>query len=310
MVRCNICSADVSEVERASVRSNVRKFRSEQFRLWRCPKCRSIHAADDVDLAHYYRSYPFHDIGEHTVDWMLRAMYRNQLARLKAAGLSPEHEVLDFGCGAGALLDFLRAQGYPNVHGYDEYSDKYADKRVLDARYDLIISQDVLEHVAEPWTFLEQLDGLIKPGGALLLGTPNAEAIDLANPEARVHALHQPYHRHIFSRSALMSIGDRLPWKLERYYPTMYSNTFVPFVNTRFVLHYFKACDDTLDLAVEPIRANNWRLYSLQTLFWAFFGGFFAPETDVMAVYRAASALPASRPASSVRQSAEHASPV
>jgi hypothetical protein len=27
-------------------------------------------------------------------------------------------------------------------------------------------------------------------------------------------------------------------------------------------------------------------LYSPVTLFWAFFGGFFAPETDVMVVYR------------------------
>ena len=287
MVRCNICSKELSgDVERASVRSNVRKFRDEQFGLWRCPECRSIHAADDVDLAHYYRSYPFHNLGEQTVDWMLRAMYRKQRARLLAAGLRPEHRVLDFGCGGGAFLQFLRDSGYPNVFGFDEYSDKYSDRSVLSQRYDIILTQDVLEHVAEPWTLLRQLDGLIKPGGAILIGTPNAEAIDLKQPEARVHALHQPYHRHIFSRTALHAIGDTLPWTLERYYPSMYSNTLVPFVNSRFVNHYFKACDDTLDLVVEPIRATNPRLYAPDTLFWALFGGFFAPETDVMVVYR------------------------
>lgn len=287
MRRCNICSAEVADdVEQTSVRSNVRKFREEEFRLWRCPECRSIHAADEVDLAHYYRSYPFHNLGEQAVDWMLRAMYRKQLGRLKAAGLSPEHEVLDFGCGGGAFVQFLKDAGYPNVSGYDEYSDKYGDKSVLSKRYDVVLTQDVLEHVAEPWALLEQLNGLVKPGGVILIGTPNAEDIDLTKPEARVHALHQPYHRHIFSRSALMSLGKKLPWKLEHYYPTMYSNTFVPFVNSRFVMHYFKSNDNTLDLAVEPIKADNWRLYSLDTLFWAFFGGFFAPETDVMVVYR------------------------
>lgn len=287
MVRCNICSKEFAQdVERASVRSNVRKFRDEKFGLWRCPECRSIHATDEVDLAHYYRSYPFHSLGEQTVDWMLRAMYRNQLSRLKAAGLNPEHRVLDFGCGGGAFVKFLQDSGYPHAFGFDEYSDKYGDRSVLDQRYDIILTQDVLEHVAEPWDLLRQLDGLIKPGGAILIGTPNAEDIDLQKPDARVHALHQPYHRHIFSRRALHAIGDKLPWKLERYYPSMYSNTLVPFVNSRFVSHYFKVNDDTLDLVVEPIRANNMRLYALDTLFWAFFGGFFAPETDVMVVYR------------------------
>lgn len=291
MRRCNICSAEISgEVEQASVRSNVRKFRQEQFRLWRCPECRSIHAADEVDLAHYYRSYPFHNLGEQTVDWMLRAMYRKQLRRLKAAGLAPEHQVLDFGCGGGAFVQFLRESGYPNVFGYDQYSDKYGDPSVLDKHYDLILTQDVLEHVAEPWQLLDQLNGLIKPSGAILIGTPNADDIDLQKPEARVHALHQPYHRHIFSRSALLTLDKKLPWTLEHYYPTMYSNTYVPFVNSRFVSHYFRSCDDTLDLAVEPIRANNLRLYALDTLFWAFLGGFFAPETDVMVVYRNAAA--------------------
>jgi 2-polyprenyl-3-methyl-5-hydroxy-6-metoxy-1,4-benzoquinol methylase len=291
MLRCNVCLKEVpGNVERASVRSNVRKFREEQFELWRCPECRSIHASEDVDLAHYYRSYPFHDIGEQTVDWMLRAMYRKQLARLKAAGLKPEHRILDFGCGGGAFLKFLKAAGYPDVSGFDEYSENYADKRVLDARYDLILTQDVLEHVAEPWDLLGQLDSLIKPGGAILIGTPNADDIDLQDPESRVHALHQPYHRHIFSRSALTSIGEKLPWTFEQYYPTQYSNTYLPFVNSRFVMHYFRSCDDTLDLAVEPIRANNLRLYAPDTLFWGLFGGFFAPESDVMVVYRRSAA--------------------
>ena len=184
MLRCNVCSKTVNgEAEQASVRSNVRKFASEQFRLWRCPECRSIHAADEVDLAHYYRSYPFHSLAEQTVDWMLRAMYRNQLSRLLAAGLKPEHKVLDFGCGGGAFVQFLQSHGYPDVHGFDEYSDKYGDKRVLEQRYDVVLTQDVLEHVADPWALLAQLNGLLKPGGVVLIGTPNAEDIDLTHPE-------------------------------------------------------------------------------------------------------------------------------
>lgn len=295
MPRCNICRAETGgEVEQAKVRSNVRKFRSETFWVWRCPSCLSLHARDEVDLAHYYRDYPFHHLREPDQDFMLRAMYERQLARLRAAGLRPEHHVLDYGCGGGALVRFLRSRGYPNTCGFDEYSEGFADRSVLERRYDLIVSQDLLEHVPEPWDLLHALQKLVKPGGVVALGTPNAEAIDLAKPEARVHTLHQPYHRHIFSKRMLLAFGQELGWELLKYYPTMYANTLVPFVNSAFVSHYFKCHDDTLDLAVEPINPKSWKLWTPPTLFLALFGYFFAPESDVMLVYKnAAPQLPA-----------------
>jgi 2-polyprenyl-3-methyl-5-hydroxy-6-metoxy-1,4-benzoquinol methylase len=286
MLRCNICNNTSASAEEASVRSNVRKFRGEQFRIWRCPTCASVHARDEVDLAHYYRDYPFHAIGVGEPDWRLQAIYRVQLHRLRAAGLRPEHAVLDYGCGGGAFVRFLRKRGYANVQGFDEYSESFGDRRVLDQRYDMIVTQDVLEHVPEPWDMLNSLAGLLAPKGTVAIGTPNALALDLKNPEARVHALHQPYHRHIFSKTALLSLGDKLDWQLVRYYPTQYANTLVPFMNQRFLAHYFHLCDDTVDLVTEPIQVNNPKLYTLTTLFFALFGYFFAPETDVTVVYR------------------------
>src|SRR5690349_13358493 len=100
-MHCNICGQDAGdEVEQASVRSNVRKFAGEQFAIWRCPHCSSIHARDEVDLAHYYADYPFHKLKDAKVDWMLRSMYLNLLRRVRAAGITPEHSLLDFGCGS------------------------------------------------------------------------------------------------------------------------------------------------------------------------------------------------------------------
>jgi len=57
-------------------------------------------------------------------------------------------------------------------------------------------------------------------------------------------------------------------------------------VNQRFLMHYFQCCDDMVDLATEPVQVKNPKLYTLPTLFWALFGYFFAPETDVTVVYR------------------------
>jgi 2-polyprenyl-3-methyl-5-hydroxy-6-metoxy-1,4-benzoquinol methylase len=286
-MHCNICGKESgSDFEQASVRSNVRKFAAEQFAIWRCPHCKSIHARDEVDLAHYYADYPFHRLKDISVDWMLAAMYGNLLTRLKSAGLKQEHRILDFGCGSGLFIAYLRKQGYPNVFGYDEYSEKYADKSVLAEAYDCVTAQDVIEHVPEPQAFVRDMHAHTRSGGVIAIGTPNAEAIDLNDPEARVHTLHQPYHRHILSKQVLQTLGQDLGWELLRYYPTMYANTLVPAVNSAFVAHYFKCYDNNVDLAVEPIKMSSIRLWSPVTLAHALFGYFWPPECDVMAVFR------------------------
>ena len=287
MVHCNIClKSDVKGIETTSVRSNVRKFRDERFEIWRCPDCFSIHASHPVDLDYYYKHYPLHHLQQTKVDWMLKAMYRNLLSRLKRAGLEKKHAILDYGCGSGLLVDYLRSAGYTNADGYDAYSDRFGDGRVLEQKFDFIISQDVIEHIDEPWNHVEALDRSSKPGTVIAIGTPNAESIDMKNPQRRIHTLHQPYHRHILSRTALLGVGRKFGWKLLRYYPTMYTNTLVPFVNIRFVTYYFSCFDNTLDLSLEPIRINSWRLLSPLALFYGLFGYFVAPETDVMAVYQ------------------------
>jgi 2-polyprenyl-3-methyl-5-hydroxy-6-metoxy-1,4-benzoquinol methylase len=285
-MHCNICGHDSGdEVERGVVRSNVRKFSSEQFRIWRCPECLSIHAADEVDLAHYYADYPFHKLGSSPA-WMLRAMYGKQIARLRDAGITTESSILDYGCGSGLFLTQLREAGFTRVAGYDEYSEKFADKAVLSERYDCVHAQDLIEHVPEPLALVRTLHELTAPGGVIAIGTPNAEAIDLKNPEQRVHTLHQPYHRHILSKRALQTLGKDLGWELLHYYPTMYSNTRIPGVNSAFLEHYFKCNDNNVDLAVEPVTVANWKLYSPVTLVHMFLGSFWPAESDVMATFR------------------------
>jgi 2-polyprenyl-3-methyl-5-hydroxy-6-metoxy-1,4-benzoquinol methylase len=285
---CNICGAQSGDdVETALVRSNVRKFAAEKFAVWRCPRCLSIHARDEVDLAHYYADYPFHKLKD-SPDWMPEAMYGNLLSRLKHAGVGKDNSILDYGCGSGMFLSFVKKSGFSDANGYDEYSEHYADKRALSRSYDCIMAQDLIEHVPDPQAFVRQIHELTHPGSVIALGTPNAEAIDLSNPEPRVHTLHQPYHRHILSKRALCELGKELGWELLKYYPTMYGNTRVPTINNAFIDWYFRCYDNNCDLAVEPIKLTSWKLYSPVTLVHALFGSFWAVECDVMAVFRRA----------------------
>lgn len=289
---CAVCSRQVGgEVERGTIRSNVRRFRDQLFRVWRCPHCHSIHAADEVDLDAYYAAYPLHGHCDPNLNWLLRAMSLRLLGRLRRAGLRREHAILDYGCGNGSFVEFLRARGYAGAVGFDQYSPRFCDRGALEKSYDLVFSQDVIEHVADPRALLSEFDRLVRPGGLVAIGTPNAEDIDLGAPELRIHALHQPYHRHILSKRVLLGLGDEMDWQLVRYYKTTFSNTLIPGVNTRFAMHYTRLLGDDLDLGLEPFHIEDPRLWSPKSIWLAWFGFFFPPEIDVMAIYRAHTAI-------------------
>lgn len=282
---CPACERSGTDLasESARVRSNVRAFESELFGVWRCRHCRSLHASEEVELARYYRKYPFFALPD---DLRLRVMYDNQLRRLRRAGVRREHRILDYGSGSGSFVRHLRARGFSQVFGYDRYSTSFDDAAVLKHRFDCVISQDVLEHVPEPLPWLDEIGNLVEPGGVIALGTPNADAIRLDIPERHVHALHLPFHRHIFSKQALIAAGEQRGWRLEHYYPTQYANTAVPFLNSRFYLYYMRLRDNSLDCLLEPPRLAPLLARLPLTLFWGIFGALFAEETDVMMVFR------------------------
>lgn len=282
---CAVCGASGSGAvaERSEVSSNVRAFMHERFRLWRCAECLAIHATDQVDLARYYARYPFFSL---PLDWRLRTLYAEQLRRLEAAHLTRGHRILDYGCGSGNFIRYLQSCGYTEVTGFDRYSEPFADERVLRREYDCVLSQDVLEHVAEPQSLLDEFHCLVRKGGLVAIGTPNASAIDLERPEDYRHALHAPYHRHIFSTTALLASGARRSWSLVQYYPTQYANTLTPFLNSRFYSFVMRALDDTLDSLLEPPPIGPLLARLPMALYWGICGAGQAEATDVMAVFR------------------------
>ncbi|MCX6952054.1 MAG: class I SAM-dependent methyltransferase [Verrucomicrobia bacterium] len=108
---------------------------------------------------------------------------------------------LDFGCGAGGFLKFLREQGSlagrpleltgHDVGSYAELLKTTDGFRILDfdevtrepsARYDLISLIEVIEHIPDPASAIALVARLLKPGGLLLLTTGN-----LDSPIARRH---------------------------------------------------------------------------------------------------------------------------
>lgn len=101
-------------------------------------------------------------------------------------------DLLDVGCGEGHSLRYFKEQGW-NVEGLDfsiagcerqnpdclpflTQGDVFEnlDRRFAEGRqYDLVMLDNVLEHVIDPPSLLAELHRLVKPGGALVLEVPN-----------------------------------------------------------------------------------------------------------------------------------------
>ncbi len=119
------------------------------------------------------------------------AYYQNPredlVALVEGSGLT----VLDIGCGAGAtgkrLLDLGKARwvsGVEVVPLQAELARKVLNETLTGdlsqmefpwspGHFDCIITGDVLEHLADPWSVLRRLRLLITPGGTLIVSLPN-----------------------------------------------------------------------------------------------------------------------------------------
>ena len=281
---CNVCEHPQkyeNALEAKEIYSNVRKFKDEKFTVWRCSNCRSLHSKEAVNLDDYYEHYP---LKQHIVNYATRCAYRNRLRLLRKHGLKKEHTIIDVGCGQGVFVLFLQQCGY-KAFGYDPYVEKYADKKILDNLYDIVTSYEAIEHANQPVEFFRQLVQCLRRDGLVVIGTPNADKIDLSDSVEFSMELHQPYHRHILSERALLNIGLNAGLEVAKVYHRFYFDTLCPMVNTRLLKTYVRCTGNYFDAMFEKPRFRL-LLTSPQLLFYFFAGYFFPPKGHITVFFR------------------------
>lgn len=285
---CVLCGDEfTTENLLVEVPCHVRAFAGQVFQVWRCRGCGTIHNRQIVDLPSYYAQYPF---ARAKLTWPFRMFYRNLHARLRRFGFRPQHSLLDYGCGRGLFVKYLRRHGHPHVHGFDPYGNPQAfgDRAALDhGPFDFVLLQDVLEHVEDPRALLTELNGYLKPGGTILIGTPNADQIDLGRPLNFLNELHAPYHLHIYTRAGVEGFGREQGWTPVGFIDRAYHDTLIPGLNTRAGKAYQRLGDGTLDAALEPILPA--RLAASPRFWWhALTGYWLSQRADMTVVLRKA----------------------
>jgi len=105
-----------------------------------------------------------------------------------------EAVIVDLACGGGTLLYFFRELGYINLQGVDlspsqvrlakqvvpnvQEADLFDFLQAHPLEFDLITGLDIIEHLSKDnvLDFLDACHEALKPGGRIVLQTPNAES--------------------------------------------------------------------------------------------------------------------------------------
>ena len=284
---CNICNV-VFEPDRhvsALVPCHVQAFIGREFRLWRCDGCGSLHCLDKVDLDHYYSRYPF---AQAKLDAVFRIFYRNLARRFHEHGMTRSSTFLDYGCANGLFCRSLRERGFDKTYGFDPYSavPEFNDVEILEnGPFDFVLLQDVLEHVESPADLLTELDHHLAPGGHILIGTPNAENIDLTRQHIFPNELHAPYHLHIPTPAVLKQLGAARGWVPTKVYERSYHDRPWFGLNTRAGKIYQQRIGGSFDALFGPLQLGR-MLSSPRWWFYAIFGYWMSYKSDVSVMFR------------------------
>jgi SAM-dependent methyltransferase len=171
-----------------------------QFVLARCTRCSLVfveHPRTDFDRL-YDAAYYAGDGADRTVDYIgemanpktVRTYEWRGIVRAVAhmVPVTPATRWLDFGCGLGGLVRWVREHHLCEIVGYDDgyAADWMAASGIphvsgtklaaLEGSFDVVTAIEVLEHSVDPRRTFEEVAAVLRPGGLLFLTTGNAAA--------------------------------------------------------------------------------------------------------------------------------------
>lgn len=237
--RCVVCGTPLEQYIPAI--SDDRYGCPGVYSIARCPSCGQmatlppLRESDLPDL--YSRYYPRREVDLASLSKEADkvkaplARFRRWLAGTDNQGhyrARVGQTVLDIGSGSCLSLLEMRAMGVeaygveadPNVRsiadhfGLRVHIGSIHDHPFPGVSFDLIVLNQVIEHVPDPLALLNLVKERLKPGGRVVLSFPNTTSIQAARSGVRWINWHVPYHQHHFNGRSFEKLAVQAGYEL------------------------------------------------------------------------------------------------
>jgi 2-polyprenyl-3-methyl-5-hydroxy-6-metoxy-1,4-benzoquinol methylase len=223
--RCEICGANSwnSITYEGSVRSGSFGTRTEGGKVARCGGCGVDRLAESVSISSSsYESDSYRiamEQGLEIEDFFAHAdpVQIHNISAFWPLDLRGK-VIADIGCGAGSFISHVsglaekiiaiepteRYHSSLSERGYAVFSYATDALKVHPEGVDIAVTFQVIEHVLNPRAFLTEIAALLKPGGTLLIATPNRDdVLTKLLPEEFLPFFYRAAHRWYFDRESL-----------------------------------------------------------------------------------------------------------
>jgi len=131
--------------------------------------------------------------------------------------------LLDVGCGGGKFLLSMRQLGWqvegvefnPSAvqtcreSGLEVFQGELSTAAFPDNHFDVITARHVIEHIPNPKAFVAEIFRILKPGGLMILRTPNSQALGRGWFGTNWYANDVPRHLILFAPSNLQLLATQ-----------------------------------------------------------------------------------------------------
>ncbi len=132
--------------------------------------------------------------------------------------------LLDIGCGGGKFLNSMQNIGWtvegvefnPSAvqtcrdAGLKVFQGELSDAAFPDNTFDIVTARHVIEHISTPGPFVAEIFRILKPGGKMILRTPNSRALGRNWFGTNWFANDVPRHLILFSPGNLRLLAEEL----------------------------------------------------------------------------------------------------
>jgi len=148
---------------------------------------------------------------------------------------APGRQLLDFGCAVGSFLSMAKTAGWEargidiseyavsycrNTLGHEANSGELKDVNFPNEEFDVVTMWDVIEHLTDPLAELREVNRILKPGGIVLVDTPNEDSFirSLARiiysatgglVRYPIQKLYHQFHLYYFNRATLSKVFEK-----------------------------------------------------------------------------------------------------